>query len=842
LLDVNPRRADILLLLGAAYYQIGDFQRCITANDSAILINPSLPEAHANLANALLRQGNVDLAILYYSSALSLKPDFVDAYANLAAAYLQRGWVFKAAETYIAALAIDPGLSTVHCRLGDLWRSQGDSGRAQAVKCFTTALKYDRDLAVAWRGLGDCAREGGNLDAAVSCYRQAVILAPNSSEALTGLGITLRDLKRVPEAEAAFTQAAKFRPDCALTLGNLAGVMYEAGKLEAAIQTYREALAINPNFPEALNNLGNALRESGRPGEAVGCYASSIQLQLSAIGQYPLAVPCGVPPASAAQRLAVSYNNLGGVLKLLGRMAECIVAYEHVVLLQPGAPEAHANVASSYKDAGRHDEAIASYNRALAMRPDFPEAFSNLVHSMQCVCDWRCRCEVLERLEREVRRDLQAGKLPSIQPFHAMTYPFSAELVLSISKSYAAHCLAMARRLPGADSVLTHPPMRPLGPGERLRLGYVSSDFGNHPLSHLMGSVFGLHDRSKVEVFCYALSADDGTIWRKRVATDAEHFLDVSDWPAPEVAKRISSDGIHLLMNLNGYTRGARNEIFSLRPAPVQASYLGFPATMGADCIPYIVLDKVVCPPSSRHCYSENVAYLPNTYFTNDYKRSHTEVLDEATLPTRASVGLPEGRVIYSCANQLYKYDPETFTAWCNILRRVPDSVLWLLLFPPAGESRIRSEAAARGIDPGRIIFTAVAPKALHIARSGLADVFLDTPLCNAHTTGCDILWGGCPMVTMPLERMASRVAASLCHATGLGEAMVVNSMAEYEERAVTLGVDHAARETLRADLKAARLTCPLFDTDRWVADFERVVFRMWDIHCEGKGPRDFEV
>lgn len=838
---VHPKRTDVLLLLGAAYYQLGDFANCIAANDAAIMISPNLPEAHANLANALLRQGSVDLAVLYYSSALRLKPDFVDAYANLAAAYLQRGWISQAADAYASALAIDPGLTSVRCSLGDLWRAQGAAGRPHAMKCYMEVLQRDAKHSSAWRGMGECAREGGQLDLALKCYREAAVLAPESVETLTGLGMAFRELKHLEEAELAFSKAAKLRPECALTLGNLAGALYEGGKLEAAIRTYRAALSINPNFPEALNNLGNALREAGQPGEAVGCYTTCIQLQLAALAQ---GSQNGAMAAAGthAHRLAISYNNLGGVLKLLGRIPECASAYEHVVLLQPAAPEAHANAASAYKDAGRHDEAIIAYTRALGMRPDFPEAFSNLVHSMQCVCDWRGRPDALARLERDVRRDLAANKLPSVQPFHAMTYPFPAELALTISRRYAAHCSTVARRLPGAVETLPHPEARPLLPGERLRVGYVSSDFGNHPLSHLMGSVFGLHDRSHIEVFCYALSPDDGSEWRKRIAYEAEHFLDVSSWTSPDIAHRLSDDGIHIAVNLNGYTKGARNEVFALKPAPVQCSYLGFPATMGADYIPYIVLDKNVCPPTSRHCYSENVAYLPNTYFTNDYKRSHSDVLDESTLPTRAEVGLPEDCVIYSCANQLYKYDPDTFGAWCNILHRVPNSVLWLLRFPPAGEPRIRAEAAARGLEPARIVFTDVAPKALHIARSGLADVFLDTPLCNAHTTGCDVLWGGAPMVTLPLERMASRVAASLCHATGLGDAMVVGSLQEYEDRAVELGLNHEKRCALRVALKEARLTCPLFDTDRWVRDFERVLTRMWSIHCEGTGPRDFEV
>lgn len=216
--------------------------------------------------------------------------------------------------------------------------------------------------------------------------------------------------------------------------------------------------------------------------------------------------------------------------------------------------------------------------------------------------------------------------------------------------------------------------------------------------------------------------------------------------------------------------QGARNEIFALRPAPIQVSYMGFPSTTGADYIQYLVTDKIVSPPEYSHFYSEKLVYVPNCYFVNDYKQKHRDVLDASKLPTRSSVGLPETGIIYACFNQLYKIDPEILDCWCDILSNVPNSYLWLLRFPPSGEARLRTEAENRGVARDKIIFTDVAAKHDHIRRSALADVFLDTPLCNAHTTGTDVLWAGCPIVTMPLQKMATRVAASLNYAAGIGE------------------------------------------------------------------------
>ncbi len=259
---------------------------------------------------------------------------------------------------------------------------------------------------------------------------------------------------------------AKQRP-CSHKSSPGAGVYYEQGKLNEAIQSYQEAIAREPNFPEAYNNLGNALREAGRPDEAIACYTMCIQLQFARPQNAQMARALQANPQMAAmqqaQRLGVAYNNLGGILKMQGRAAEAIACYEHVALLQPDSPEAHANLASAYKDAARQDTAIASYRRALQLRPDFPEAFANMVHSLQCICEWQDRQALFVRLEAEVRRELAADRLPPVQPFHAMAYPFSAELALKISAKYAEYCAVAAAKM--AVPKLPHPPARQLQVG-----------------------------------------------------------------------------------------------------------------------------------------------------------------------------------------------------------------------------------------------------------------------------------------------------------------------------------------------------------------------------------------
>jgi protein O-GlcNAc transferase len=845
-LVVQRHRTDVLLLLSAVHYQLKNYDQCIVHATEAIKLKPDLAEAHSNLANALQKSGgNLDLAAVHYRNAIHLKPSFTDSYNNLASLLVQKGQVAQAIQCYNLALNINPALYVVCSNLGDLWRSQSHStpnARHMAEYYYLQAIRYDQQYAPAWIGLAELWREQQEYARAISCYKSILKFQPGNAETFSGLGLCYTELKQLNEAERYYSAVVNMYRQNAVALANLAGVYYEQGRLDLAIQTYKEAIKIDPNFPEVYNNLSNALREAGFMEDAISCYATCIRIQ------------CGLPPNAsiyrslppifslvAVQRLCVVYNNLGGVLKLQGRVQEAIACFQQVRFLQPDSAEAHANLASAYKDCGKHDYAIVEYRQALNMRADLPDVFANYVHSMQCICDWTDRNNLIARLQECVQYSLATNTLPPVQPFHAMAYPLREDLALRISVAYAQHCKMIASSFNVGK--LVHPEQKPVcwESGERLKIGYVSSDFGNHPLSHLMASVFAMHDQNKFEIFCYALSPDDGSEWRRRISGKVEHFLDVSLWNAADIARRMSQDGIHIAVNLNGYTKGAKNEIFALKPAPIQCSYMGFPATTGAEFLQYLITDKIVAPPEVHQAYSEKLALMPNCYFVNDYKQSHMDVIKEENMPSRSEVGLPEDKVIYSCSNQLYKYDPDTLAAWCRILKRVPKSVLWLLRFPPEGEMNIRAEAAKHGIPEERIIFTNVVQKDLHIKRSGLADVFLDTPLCNAHTTGCDVLWSGCPMITLPLRRMASRVAASLVHSAGCPE-LIVQDHSQYEELAVKLGLDHEYRLGLRTKLRQNRLTCPLFNTELWVKNFEKVFEKMWDLHAQKKEPETFEV
>ncbi|KAG2726329.1 hypothetical protein I3843_01G103100 [Carya illinoinensis] len=843
----NPQRTDNLLLLGAIHYQLHDFDMCIAKNEEALRLDPGFAECYGNMANAWKEKGNIDFAIRYYLIAIELRPNFADAWSNLASAYMRKGRFNEAAQCCRQALALNPRLVDAHSNLGNLMKAQGLV--QEAYNCYVEALRIQPNFAIAWSNLAGLFMEAGDLNKALQYYKEALKLKPTFSDAYLNLGNVYKALGMPQEAIGCYQRALQVRPDYVVAYGNLASLYYEQGNLELAIFHYKRAISLDSEFLEAYNNLGNALKDSGRVEEAIQCYHQCLTLQvnhpqaLTNLGNIYMewnmlsaAASCYKATLSVTTGLSAPFNNLaiiykqqgnyadaiscynevlridplaadglvnrGNTYKEIGRVNEAIHDYGRAISIRPTMAEAHANLASAYKDSGLVEAAIRSYKQALILRPEFPEATCNLLHTLQCVCDWEDRESKFIEVEGILRKQIKMSVIPSVQPFHAIAYPIDPILALEISRKYAAHCSIIASRY--SLPPFNHPapvPIKKEGRIGRLRVGYVSSDFGNHPLSHLMGSVFGMHDRENVEVFCYALSPNDGTEWRQRIQSEAEHFIDVSSMSSDMIARLINEDKIQILVNLNGYTKGARNEIFAMQPAPIQISYMGFPGTTGKNC----------------------------------------DVLDPKCQPKRSDYGLPEDKFIFACFNQLYKMDPDIFNTWCNILKRVPNSALWLLRFPAAGEHKLRTYASQRGVQLDQIIFTDVAMKNEHIRRSSLADLFLDTPLCNAHTTGTDILWAGLPMVTLPLEKMATRVAGSLCLATGVGEDMIVSSMKEYEERAVSLALNRSKLQDLTNRLKAVRLTCPLFDTARWVRNLERAYFKMWNLYCSGH-PQPFKV
>ncbi|KAF3624930.1 putative UDP-N-acetylglucosamine--peptide N-acetylglucosaminyltransferase SEC [Capsicum annuum] len=626
------------------------------------------------------------------------------------------------------------------------------------------------------------------------------------------------------KAIVCYQRAIQAQPDYAMAFAHLADVYYEQGNLEMTIRNYRRAIARDAEFFPENYNLINALKEAGKVQEAIDCchnfqkllFVLSRNMMSTAAQCFKASLSVTTDFSSPFRYLTVIYMQqrcyaqaiscYNEVLRIdpvdtdalvergnayieIDRVDEAMQDYTRAIAISPTMAEAHMFLANAYIMSDDVESAIKSYRQALMICPDFPKATCNLFHALQSVCDWDNREEMFIEVEGILRREVEMSFIPRVEPLQALAYPLDPMLSQYISLKYAEYFSVIAARY--SLSLFTHPPPLPIKGGDRkdrLRVGYVSSDFRDHSLSHLMGSVFWMHDRRNVEVFCYALCPNDGSEFRICIQSEAEHFIDVSSLTFDATARRINEDRMQVLVDLNGYTK----------PAPIQVSYLGFPGTMGAPYIHYLITDEFVSPLKYTHFYSEKLVHLPHCYFVHDYKQKNRDVLYPYCQPKRSDYGLPEDKFLFACFNHLSKMDPEIF-------------------------------------------MTCV----YQIVRFGFSDFHLQRrrgSAHNAHTTGTDVLWAGLPMVTLPLEKMATRVAGSLCLATGLGDDMIVSSMKEYEEKAVSLALNRPKLQHLTNRLKAVRMSCPLFNTARWARNLERAYFKMWNLHCSGQHPQHFKV
>jgi len=973
----DPTNTGILLLLSSIHFQCRKYDKSAHFSTLAIKQNPLLAEAYSNLGNVYKEKGQLQEALDNYRHAVRLKPDFIDGYINLAAALVAAGDMEGAVQAYVSSLQYNPDLYCVRSDLGNLLKALGRLDEAKA--CYLKAIETRPDFAVAWSNLGCVFNAQGEIWLAIHHFEKAVALDPNFLDAYINLGNVLKEARIFDRAVAAYLRALNLSPSHAVVHGNLACVYYEQGLIDLAVDTYRRAIELQPNFPDAYCNLANALKEKGLVAESEECYNTALQLApthadslnnlanikreqgfieeatrlyLKALEVFPEFAAAHSNLASILQQqgklneallhykeairiqpaFADAYSNMGNTLKEMHDVAGALQCYTRAIQINPAFADAHSNLASVHKDSGNIPEAIQSYRTALKLKPDFPDAYCNLAHCLQIVCDWTDYSGRMKKIVNIVADQLDKNRLPSVHPHHSMLYPLSHEFRKAIAGRHAQLCLEKIQ-------VLHKPPYRfapALAPDNRLRIGYVSSDFGNHPTSHLMQSIPGVHNRARVEIFCYSLSPDDGTNFRQKVHREAEHFIDLSALPCnSKAADRIYADGIHVLVNMNGYTKGARNEIFALRPAPIQVMWLGYPGTSGASFMDYIVTDAQTSPLALASQYSEQLAYMPNTFFIGDHMRmfphlkerivmhdgkdingsfqdnvavinavdtqpikdvatvtkltmeaqegqvvavtvaelaanqpisamirdgqvqtsvngvniqnglatqinakaaTGEEVPEQIMVTTRQQYGLPDDAIVYCNFNQLYKIDPATLKMWVNILNRVPNSVLWLLRFPQVGETNIHVAAQQMGLKPGKLIFSNVAAKEEHVRRGQLVDVCLDTPLCNGHTTGMDVLWAGTPMVTLPGETLASRVASSQLCTLGLSE-LVARDREGYENIAAKLGNDTDYRRSIRNRVWEQRINSPLFNVRIYAKDLEDLFLKMWDKFKTGQKP-----
>jgi len=833
----DPRHCDALHLAGLVALQGGHIPKSIELIRQSLAVRHDQAVAHLNLANALLRAGKPQAALLSCDAALALRPEYVEALNCRGNALLELQRPAQALADYDRALRLRPALALLHSNrghaLGDLVRP------AEALTSYERALQLQPGLREALHGSAEMLRALGRLPEARARCEEVLGENADDVEALHLRARIFEDLRLPAAALGDLERALTLRPDAAALVLDRGNVLCQLKRLEEALAAYRHALQLTPADAEAALNEGHALLLMQRHEEALASYERAIELKPRyAKAHYYRAYVLRLlrrlddALAASAQALALDPDYVtaaigkGNVLFDLERPAEAVAAYEQALRMDPDCIDALSNRARVLVLFGRPEEAVRSLERILEIAPEsgpeYTHALGMLLDARLTACDWREYASLTATLEAGIRSGKRLTP-PSLYTASGMSPEIHLRCARSFVEAQWGAVCARSRQASGYGH-------------ERIRLAYVSGDFREHAVSMLMASVFERHDRARFEPIAVATRTPDDSNMARRLRGAFERFIDVTRRQDSEVAALLRELEIDVCVDLTGYTTNLRGGIFAHRAAPVQVNYLGYPGTLGAPYMDYIIADHVVIPPGEEAYYSEKVARLPHCYLPPGDRRTVGECR------TRADYGLPEHRFVFCAFNNHPKITPPVFDVWMRLLRAVEGSVLWLVAAGEAVMRNLRREAVSRGVTAERIVFAPKVPKlADHLARYRVADLYLDTVPYNAHTTASDALWSGLPVLTCRGSMFPGRVAASLLTALSTPE-LIAGSLEEYETRALQLANHRELLAHLKTRLAEQRDTHPLFDAAGFCRGLEAAYTTMWQRAEQGDAPASFAV
>jgi protein O-GlcNAc transferase len=777
--------------------------------DEATALLREIVEAHPQSWQGLhllgliaYRQGHLKRAAGLIRQCLDVHPNLAEGFSDLGVVLKDLGEFDDAQIACEKAIAIKPGFPPAFSNLGNVFKAMGQL--EDAVDCYRRAIELEPNFADAHANLSAVLLQQGDTENALISSQRAIDLAPNHPETLIAHGHALRMAGIYGEAMAAYRRVTELKPDFAPIYSDIGCVLQETGHLQEALQFHQRAIALQPGYAEAYSNLGITLKHLGRNSDACRAYETAI----------------GLKPGYAE-----AYSNLGVVLDAVGKHNEAAASYRRAIELNPDLLHPYVNLAGALWEQNNLADSLALQAKALTIDPDHPTALVEHYNLCRHACAWDGIAAAEEKILSQTYR---MGK--HIAPFPVLNIPCGPEEHLLCAREWAK---TLSDSLPAP---FTHRLPRSASRDGRLRIGYLSADFNKHATANLIAELIERHDRSRFEIFGYCFSREDGSDLRARLINGFDNFACIGQLAHADAARRIHADGIDILVDLKGYTSYARTEILACRPAPIQVNYLGYPATMGANFIDYIIADDFILPTDQQPFYDESIVHLPGCYQPNDTKRAIA-----VRTPTRGECGLPEEAFVFCCFNNSYKITPQMFAVWMRLLKALPGSVLWLLEANDLVRDNLQRKAVAGGVDPARLVFAPKIDQANHLARHVLADLFLDTLPVNAHTTASDALWAGLPVLTCAGESLVARVCGSLLKAVDLSE-LITYSLEEYEETALRLPNNLEQLEELRQRLARNKSDAPLFNIARYTRGLEAAFEHMADIRADGDAPRAFSV
>ena len=752
-------------------------------------------------ARGRLEEGQhyMGLALAAYDQALQARPNLSEAWLGRAQLLSQFGRHGAAIDSLDRAIASSPQLVQAHLLRAKLLADLGRQG--EALRGIDKFLEIKPSSAEALVGRGNILFELKRYHDALDAYDRACASNLALPEAWLGRGNALNELSQYDTSLAAYDRALALNSQMVGAVLGRGNVLNALKRYDDALLAYDKALALVPNLAEAWLNRGNVLNNVNRHDDALAAFDRALALRPD---------------------LAEAWLGRGNVFLFLKRYPDAISSYEKALAISPNLLEAQLGRANVFALSKRHAEAAKAYTAVLRTEPQHPFTKGLLLHQKMLHCDWSGFNSSVD----EIEKDVAAGKL-SVEPFIMQSVSNLPGMLqrcteLYCQARYPANIKAGLQR-----TTVGH---------KKIRVGYFSGEFREQATSHLIVGALEQHDTSRFEIYGFDNGWDDGSEIRRRINAAVHEIIGVRRLGDSSTLATVREKQIDIMVNLNGYFGEHRMQLFAHRMAPIQVNYLGFPGTLGASYIDYIIADRHVIPEDHKPFYNEKVVYLPNCYQANDSKRKIA-----AGAPNRLECGLPASSFVFCCFNNCYKILPDMFDRWMRVLSQINGSVLWLLATTQETMSNLCREAAARNIDPRRLVFAKHVPLADHLARHALADLFLDTLPCNAHTTASDALWAGLPLLTCSGGAFSGRVAASLLNAIGLPE-LVTTTLEDYERTAVELAANPEKLALVKAKLASNRSIAPLFDTKLFTKQLETAYQVMVDRYRAGLEPDHIDV
>jgi protein O-GlcNAc transferase len=862
---IQPNYSKAHFNLGGVLHEIGKLDDSIKSYESSIAIDPDYPEAHNNLGNVQRELGDYINAIKSYENALANNNDYIEARYSLAITLQQIGNL-ESIRHFEKIITLKPDFAEAHNNLGVVFKEINQLD--EAVESYKNAININPKFAEAHNNLGNALRSLGELNDAVKSFESAIKIKPDYPVFHNNLGNTLKDLGELKKALLSYQESLDINPDYPDTLNNIGIVLYELGELNEAIKSYDKAISIEPEYAEAFNNLGTVYKDQGKFDDAVKSYEKAIKIEPEYVD---------------------AFNNLGVIFKSVGRLNEAIKSYNQALFLNPDNPDTLNNLGNAQSELELLDESILSFKRAIKIKPDFVDAYNNLgisyfkldllddayqsieegliyksddaqayitkgrilskqnklekalenfeiacsinaelkfglgniLQTKMRLCHWQDLSSMLNDLVKKIENNKEV-----ILPFDLLSLIDDPELQYKSSKIYANF------EYP-SNNIL--PPIKKYAKHEKIKIGYFSADFKDHPVATLTAELYELHDRSQFEIHAFSFGPDTNDEMNLRIKDGVDYFHEVQHKSEEDIALLARSIEVDIAVDLSGFTAGCRTKIFSMRAAPLQLSYIGLLASMGAEYYDYLVAGEGMIPEENQKFFSEKIVYLPS-YQVNDSK----ETLPDITF-SRKDFGLPEDGFVFCCFNNTYKITPTTFDSWARILDKVEGSVLMIYVNNEFSKNNLTKEIILRGVDPKRLIFGDNLPRPEYLARYRVADLFLDTAPYNAGTTASDALRMGLPVLTYRGNSFNSREASGVISALHLPE-LITDSQQDYESMAVELANNPLKLKKITDKLIINLKTAPLYDTQLFTKNLESAYKTMYERHHQGLQPEHINL